>query len=80
MIKNNKEILLSEQQLVDCTVTYGNNGCNGGLVEYAYHYAENVAMDTETEYPYKAANGKCHSVTGDVKLSNFKEVQRFNPN
>ena len=53
-IKNGKSILLSEQQLVDCSVDYGNNGCGGGLVEYAYHYATDIPLETEAEYPYKA--------------------------
>lgn len=47
-IKNGSEILLSEQQLVDCSIDYGNNGCGGGLVEYAYHYAAEVPLETES--------------------------------
>jgi len=80
-IKNGAEILLSEQQLVDCSVSYGNNGCSGGLVEYAYHYIENVPLETESQYPYKATNQKCaaEALSGDVKLSDFKDVQRFSP-
>lgn len=79
MIKNGGEIELSEQQIMDCSLSYGNNGCSGGLVEYAYHYLENVSLDTESQYPYHAQNQKCASVAGKVKLSSFKEVERFNP-
>lgn len=55
-IQKGKEVLLSEQQIIDCSLDYGNNGCSGGLVEYAYHYASDVALETEAEYPYKATN------------------------
>ena len=79
MIKNGKSIELSEQQLIDCSISYGNNGCSGGLVEYAYHYIENVALDTESQYPYKHTNQKCQAKTGEVKIKDFVEVQRFNP-
>lgn len=80
-IKNGKSILLSEQQLVDCSVSYGNNGCSGGLVEYAFNYAKHVPLETESEYPYKAANQKCAAAAhpDDVQLSTFYEVARFSP-
>ena len=55
-IKNGKGIILSEQQLVDCSQSYGNNGCSGGLVEYAFNYAKHIELETESEYPYKAAD------------------------
>lgn len=58
--------MLSEQQLIDCSLDYGNNGCSGGLVEYAYNYARHNLLETEDEYPYMAKNQKCQATINAV--------------
>ncbi|XP_065057726.1 procathepsin L-like isoform X2 [Rhopilema esculentum] len=55
-------ISLSEQNLVDCTTSYGNEGCHGGWMENSFKYVrDNKGIDTETGYPYYARElGYCY--------------------
>jgi len=63
-LAGNPLLSLSEQQLVDCSKSYGNMGCGGGLMDNAFKYAEKTKLEAEADYPYKGRNilGGCSAV------------------
>jgi len=77
-------ISLSEQQLIDCSTSFGNFGCKGGLMDGAFEYAEGVKVVTEAEYPYAHKNGTCKDMsemkTKIDEVKSFLNVTSKDPN
>jgi C1A family cysteine protease len=80
-IKTGKLVSLSEQQLVDCSKAQGNQGCNGGLMDDGFTYAEGTPLELESSYPYTAKDGTCHAEASKevVKVSTFHDVAPKDP-
>jgi len=58
---------LSEQQIVDCSGKYGNQGCGGGWYGAAWDYIKDAGgSESERAYPYHAYRGWCHFDRSEV--------------
>jgi xylem cysteine proteinase len=76
-------VSLSEQQLVDCSGSFGNQGCNGGLMDDAFKYIESAGgLVLESAYPYTAADGTCQLSATNTKfaasISGYADVAPHN--
>jgi histolysain len=69
-------INLAEQQIVDCSQSYGNNGCEGGTGSAVYNYIAKYGVTTESNYPYTQSVGTCKSVSAYAKVSGSKSTGR----
>jgi len=67
---------LSEQQLVDCAGSSGNQGCNGGFMDYAFEWIMKNGICSEKDYPYTGRDGACKKTCTPVgKIGGYQDVQ-----
>jgi len=58
---------LAEQQLVDCSGSVGNQGCNGGWPNKAIGWLASHGSCAEASYPYTARDGSCKTCSSVTK-------------
>jgi len=74
LIQQGSTDYFSEQQLVDCSRSYGNQGCNGGWMDSAFQYIKDKGISTQDQYPYVARDQSCKIDSGARKVTGFVDV------
>ena len=77
-LKHNTLPSLSEQELVDCSSSFGNHGCEGGLMDSAFEFAIENGMCSEAGEPYKAKDEKCGKCNVVAQFSECLDVEPDN--
>ncbi|KAL5717780.1 hypothetical protein ACHQM5_010746 [Ranunculus cassubicifolius] len=80
-IRTRELVSLSEQELVDCDKKI-NQGCNGGLMDYAFQFiVENGGISSDAEYPYNANENQCKvqkRMSPTVVIDGYEDVPANN--
>jgi C1A family cysteine protease len=69
---------LSEQQLISCSSSYGNYGCDGGWMNNAFNYVKVNGITTEGVYPHTSGStgltGSCVATQSNFTISAYVSV------
>lgn len=58
------QVQLSVEQIIQCSQSFSNNGCNGGSIFQTYSYIKQNKLCTDNQYPYSSfegSTGNCNS-------------------
>jgi len=77
-IATGKLLSFSEQELVDCAGSYGNQGCNGGLMDDGFKYIEAKGDALESAYSYTGKTGTCNTAKQSDAAIKAGKVTSFN--
>lgn len=62
---------ISEQELVDCSQRYGNEGCDGGWMLSSFDYIKIKGISKLTDYPYIDGEQECKLSPDNINSANI---------
>ena len=76
-IENNVLYNLSQQELIDCSTSYGNKGCEGGSMDQAFKYIIDNGLCLNLSYPYIGQESNCEKkeCKSVVSIQSFKDIE-----
>ena len=81
-LSSGKLLNISEQQLIDCSLKYGNQACGGGIMDNAFEYATDHELCSDDEAPYQAKYdeklNECRKCLGKVRIRGCADIQPNN--
>ncbi|KAM1189504.1 hypothetical protein ACFX2J_025171 [Malus domestica] len=72
-------VSLLEQELVDCDVNSGNQGCSGGFTKKAFSFIKDTGLSTGEDHPYKGSDGTCDADKLKTRAVNISGYEREYP-
>jgi cathepsin L len=78
ILQLSKTLVLSPQDVVDCTPNPlhcgGTGGCNGATPELAFDWVGENGIALDSAYPYKGKTGTCQNVTRSVRVGSWSKI------
>ena len=71
---------LSQQELMDCSWSYGDFGCHGGLMDNAFKYAIENGMCSGDQVPYLGQDELCNNMPDCDEVAYFTSCVDVTPN
>eukprot|EP00358_Blepharisma_japonicum_P003119 CAMPEP_0202946488 /NCGR_PEP_ID=MMETSP1395-20130829/9275_1 /ASSEMBLY_ACC=CAM_ASM_000871 /TAXON_ID=5961 /ORGANISM="Blepharisma japonicum, Strain Stock R1072" /LENGTH=240 /DNA_ID=CAMNT_0049647125 /DNA_START=315 /DNA_END=1033 /DNA_ORIENTATION=- len=71
---------LSVQQITDCSIDFGNNGCNGGFYPSTYEYIKKYGLVSQEYYPFVNSVGYCKKSITEYPLVTIESYDIVKPN
>ncbi|KII60291.1 Pro-cathepsin H [Thelohanellus kitauei] len=75
-IKTGRMTLLSEQDVVDCSLAYNNSACGGGQIDNVFKFSMEKGLVNQTHYPYVGEDEICRrkGPVNDFKIKYYVDI------